>query len=482
MTADPTAWDWANPATWWSVGWGVLALHALGTLLALHALMRRRSPQGTMAWMLALFLMPAFAIPFYLVLGGGIIRRRRNKRRLPQESINRLLAPAHHRRVTPVGAERPLVRVSGQQPCGGNSVQLLEGGQQSYPELERELCGAQHSILLEFFIIKNDRVGNRLKEILQERAAQGVQVCVIYDEIGSYKLPLGYLRSLRRAGVRVASFNGRRYWWSSMLRLNYRNHRKLAIIDGRAALIGSLNVGIEYMHLDNAPYWRDTFVRLEGPIVSDAICSFAEDWHRATHEDISAQLTLPPAESAGEETCLLLPSGPANAPASVRQLPLLELVDAAPQRLWLASPYFVPDEAVASALQRAALRGVDVRLLLPRRSDNALAELAMLTYLPGLIDCGVQVLAYTRGFLHEKVALADNAFSTIGTANLDERSLSLNFELTLLMRGGHMAQQVADMLARDMQHCTPLRRQDWENTSLPRRLAAHFCRLLSPVL
>ncbi len=482
MTPDATAWEFLPPATWWGVGWGVTLLHTVGILLALHALMRRRSPQGTLAWMLALILMPALAIPFYLVLGAGFIRRRRCQRRLQRESVRRLLERSQPWRELPLGPERPLARLSGELPCGGNSVQLQEGGQRSYHELGRELSRAQHSILLEFFIIKNDRVGNSLRDILEERAAQGVQVYVIYDELGSYKLPMGYLRSLRKAGVHVASFNGRRYWWSSMLRLNYRNHRKLVIIDGRAALIGSLNVGIEYMHLDHAPHWRDSFVRLAGPIVSHASLSFAEDWHRATKEDISPLLASQPTETAGEAICQLLPSGPDNAPANVWQMCLLELIDHAAHRLWLASPYFVPDDAVTAALQRAALRGVDVRLLVPANSDNKLAQLAMLTYLPGLLDCGVNVLAYTRGFLHEKVALVDEAFSTIGTANLDERSLSLNFELTLLMRGGNMAQQVATMLERDMQHCTPLTRRDWENASLPRRLAAHFCRLLSPVL
>ncbi len=482
MMPEPTVWEQVSPATWWGVGWGVFLLHAAGTLLALHALMRRRSPQGTLAWMLALFLMPALAVPFYLVLGAGIIRRRRCRRRLPGHSVCRLQEEGLRWREIPQGPELPLTRLSAQWPCGGNGVQLLEGGMDSYLMLEREFCNAQQSILLEFFIIKNDRVGTRLREILEERASQGVQVYVIYDEIGSYKLPLGYIRSLRRAGVHVASFNGRRYWWSSMLRLNYRNHRKLVVIDGRAALIGSLNVGIEYLHLDGAPYWRDTFVRLEGPAVSQCSLSFAEDWHRATREDISDVLVQQPVGRGGAEVCQLLPSGPDNAPANVWQFCLLELIDSAASRLWLASPYFVPDDAVAAALQRAALRGVDVRLLLPASSDNSLAQFAMLTYLPGLLDCGVQVLAYTRGFLHEKVTLVDEAWCTVGTANLDERSLSLNFELTLLMRGGTMARQVAAMLARDMEFCTPLTLDNWNRASLPRRLAAHFARLLSPVL
>ncbi len=482
MQPDATAWEMLSSAAQWSIAAGAFLLHASGALLALHALMRRHSPQGTLAWMLALIFLSPLAVPFYLILGAGFIRRRRCKRRLPRESVRRLLEPVLPWSTTALGPERPLARLSGNLPCCGNGVQLQEGSSLSYHELGNALMQAQHSILLEFFIIKNDRAGTRLREILEERAAQGVAVYVIYDELGSYKLPLGYLRSLRKAGVHIASFNGRRYWWSSVLRLNYRNHRKLVVIDGKTALIGSLNVGIEYMHLDNAPYWRDTFVRLEGPITAHACLSFAEDWHRATREDISARFSQPPPTATGGETCQWLPSGPDNAPVNIWQTCLLELIGNATHRLWLASPYFVPDEAVTAALQRAALRGVDVRLLLPHKSDNQLAQLAMLSYLPGLLDCGVHVLAYTRGFLHEKVALVDSSYCTVGTANLDERSLSLNFELTLLIRGRFMAQQLAAMLERDMQHCRPLTRHDWENASLSRRLAAHFCRLLSPVL
>ncbi len=466
------------PPTWW--GLVALALHIAGGLLALHALMRVHSPQGTLGWMLALILAPACAIPFYLALAAARIRRRRGHN-LPPTSVARLMAESGQYALAAEGPEIPLARLSGQPPCGGNSVQLHPGGRASYAMLVEALQRAEHSILLEFFIIKDDRVGEGLRQLLEERAAAGVQVYVIYDELGSHKLPRGYLGSLRRAGVHVASFNGRRYWWSSFLRLNYRNHRKLVIIDGRRALIGSLNVGIEYMHMGEAPHWRDTFVSLEGPITARAQLSFADDWQRATHEDISATLRVE-AGRAGGSICQLLPSGPDNGAMNIWRATLLELIECAQQRLWLASPYLVPDEAVTAALSRAALRGVDVRIIVPQRSDSRLAELAMLTYLPGLMAAGVQVLAYTRGFLHEKVALVDSRYSTVGTANLDERSLSLNFELTLLMRGSDLADQVAAMLEQDMRDSILLTPDCWHKAALPRRIAAQLCRLLAPVL
>ncbi len=467
------------PPTWW--GFVALSLHIIGGILALHALMRKHSPQGTLGWMLALILAPACAIPFYLALAAARIHRRKGHH-LPPESVSRLLACLEEHSRPAVGLEIPLSRLSGQLPYCANRVQLHRGGQESYRMLLNALRQAQHSILLEFFIIKNDHVGEGLRRLLEERAASGVQVCVIYDELGSYKLPRGYLRTLRRAGVKVASFNGRRYWWSSFLRLNYRNHRKLVVIDGQRALIGSLNVGIEYMHMDDAPYWRDSFVSVEGPIVAQAQLGFADDWLRATHEDISPQLPSGNWTSTGREVCMLLPSGPDNGAMNIWRATLLELIESAQQRLWLASPYLVPDEAVATALCRAALRGVDVRLLVPQRGDSKLAALAMLTYLPGLIAAGVRVLAYTRGMLHEKLALVDSHSCTVGTANLDERSLSLNFELTLLMRGREMANKVASMLEEDMLASIPLTENCWRKAPLPRRIAAQLCRLIAPVL
>ncbi len=466
------------PPTWW--GLAALALHLLGGLLALHALMRTHSPQGTLGWMMGLILAPALTIPFYLALAAARIHRRKGHN-LPPASVARLLAGSEAQALPAQGLEIPLTRLSGQPPCGGNSVQLHRGGRESYRLLVESLRGAQHSILLEFFIIRNDRVGEGLRQILEERAAAGVKIYVIYDEIGSYKLPRGYLGSLKRAGIHVASFNGRRYWWSSFVRLNYRNHRKLVVIDGRCALIGSLNVGIEYMHMDAAPYWRDTFVSLHGPIVARAQLSFVDDWQRATHDDISPQLTTD-ATPAGDETCQLLPSGPDNRAMNIWQATLLELTESARRRLWLASPYLVPDEAVTAALCRAALRGVDVRLIVPQKGDNRLADLAMLTYLPVLMASGVRVLAYTRGVLHEKVALVDESYASVGTANLDERSLALNFELTLLMRGREMAERVASLLEEDMRDTLPLTAACWFRAPLLRRIAAQLCRLLAPVL
>ncbi len=461
-------------------GW-LAALHLTGFIFSLHALMRRHSPQGTLAWMLGLNLLPLLCIPLYLALGAERIRRH-TEERLPTNSVFAMLRGirAHLCPDAPGSLGHPLTGITGMPACSGNSVQLLRDGNDTYEALTRAIQNAHSSILLEFFIIRNDRVGNNLLRQLVRKAQAGVRVHVIYDEIGSHKLPRGYLRTLTEAGVRVASFNGRRFWWSSFLRINYRNHRKLVIIDSTQAYLGSLNVGLEYIRQRGKTYWRDTFAGLRGPIVAQCLLSFAEDWQRATGEDISELAREQ--EEAGDVTCRLIPSGPDDVPINAWELTLLEMAYRARRRLWLASPYFVPNAPVYTALTAAALRGVDVRILVPLKGDSTMANLALLTYLPELSNCGIQLLAYTPGFLHEKIALADESVCCIGTANLDERSLRLNYELTLLMEDTDASRRICQLLSDDMNQAIPLTPQHWYSVGFFARPAAHICRLLSPIL
>lgn len=461
-------------------GW-LAALHLTGFLFSLHALMRRHSPQGTLAWMLGLNLLPLLCIPLYLALGAERIRRH-TEERLPTNSVFAMLRGirAYLRPDEPGSLGQSLTGITGMPACSGNSVQLLRDGNDTYEALAKAIQNAHRSILIEFFIIRNDRVGNNLLRLLVRKARAGVCVHVIYDEIGSHKLPRGYLRTLTDAGVRVASFNGRRFWWSSFLRINYRNHRKLVIIDSTLAYLGSLNVGLEYIRQQGKTYWRDTFAGLRGPIVAQCLLSFAEDWQRATGEDISELAQQQ--EEAGTVTCRLIPSGPDDTPINAWELTLLEMAYRARRRLWLASPYFVPNDAVYAALTAAALRGVDVRILVPGKGDSTMANLALLTYLPELSYSGIQLLAYTPGFLHEKIALADESACCIGTANLDERSLRLNFELTLLMEDTDAAGRIRQLLIDDMKQARPLTPQYRHSIGFFTRLAAHLCRLLAPIL
>ncbi len=455
------------------------ALHIAGAGFALHALCRPHSPQGTIAWMLGLLLLPGITVPLYLFLGVARIQRHTTSRH-SRDSIQAFLKTLGAWEAGATRLNRTLCRCTGYSSCAGNSIRILQDGNDTYRDLLQAIRAAKHSILVEFFIIRNDRVGSTLRIALEEQARAGLQVYVIYDEVGSHKLPAGYLRSLRKAGVRISSVNGRRFWLSSILRINYRNHRKLVVIDSRLAYLGSLNIGLEYTQSNSQPYWRDTFVSLSGPIVCQCLLSFADDWKRATGQNITQLATAQP--SVGEHCCQLIPSGPEDGPINAWKLTLLEMAASAQERLWLASPYFVPDAAVQSALCAAAMRGVDVRVLLPKRSDNLAAGLAMRTFIPPMLAAGVRLLAYEPGFLHEKVCVEDSSICSIGTANLDERSLRLNFELTLLMNDKQATDQVAAMLQADMSHARRITPADWYKAPALIRLLSHCCKLLAPAL
>ena len=464
-----------------SAFWLLSFFHLLGVVFSLHALQQRHSPQGTIAWILGLNLLPYIAIPLYLALGAERIHRH-TEERLPTNAVAFMLKGIRQElEYTPPGSlSRTLTRHTGIPPCSGNKVTLLQDGRDTYAALAEAINKAHSSILIEFFIIRSDSVGNRLRKLLKKKADAGVQVYMIYDEIGSHKLPQGYLKILRKSGVNIASFNGRRFWWSSFLRINYRNHRKLVIIDSTEAYLASLNVGLEYIKTPGKTYWRDTFAHMRGPIVSQCLLSFAEDWQRATGENICHLASSQQVE--GTTRCQLIPSGPDDSPMNGWQLTLLEMAARARRRLWLTSPYFVPGAAVFAALTAASQRGVNVKILVPQKSDNLLANMALLTYLPELQSAGIHILAYTPGFLHEKIALADDDVCSIGTANLDERSLQLNFELTLVMEDKMMAETVEQLLLQDMNQSRPMLSSQWEETPFFSRIAAHLCRLLSPIL
>ncbi len=450
-----------------------------GAICALHALYNARSAQGAFAWSLALLLLPLPSIVLYLALGRRRLRHLMNSS-LPEGSVQSLRRLWQQHEGAPNSLERALSRLTGMDACSGNELQLLLNGEETYRSLLSAMEAARESILLEFFIIKDDKVGKLLGECLIRKARQGVHVHVIYDEIGSHKLPLGLIRQLRRAGVRISPFLGKRFWLSSFLRINHRNHRKLVIVDSQQAWLGGLNIGCEYLGKVDGMRWRDTFISLKGPAVAQAMLCFHRDWYRATQEDLHA-LTPKIIEPQGSQQAMCIPSGPEYS-INAWQSSFLLLAAQAQKRLWIATPYLIPSESVLQALYNAALRGVDVRIIVPERGNNIFCALARLNYIPELCQSGIKILGYQAGFLHQKVLLCDDDFSCIGSANLDNRSLSLNYELNCIIHDQHMAQQVESMLMEDMQYCSPITAEHWNKASLTTRFAARLCRLLSPVL
>ena len=343
-----------------------------------------------------------------------------------------------------------------------------------------DIACAEHYVLFQFYTLRDDRIGRRFREALEARARAGVRVYVLYDALGSLGLSRRYRRALADAGVEVSVFPARFGWVRRVLRLNFRNHRKIVVVDGHCGFMGGFNVGDEYLGRDpKLSPWRDTHLRLEGPVVQGLQLSFVRDWHFCT--DRMPDLSWAARPHAEDRTALVNASGPADA-AETASLLLAHAINSAERRLWIATPYFVPDTAVFSALQIAALRGVDVRVLAPRRSDNVLFRFVPYAYVAEARAAGVRFFLYEPGFMHQKVFLVDDDYAAISSANVDNRSLRLNFEVTVLLADGPFCADVAAMLEADFARATLVDDEEVRGRSLPFRIAVRVTRMLAPIL
>ena len=463
-------------------------IHAAGLIVAAHAILFARTSQGAVAWAMSLIFFPYLALPLYLVFGrkkfhGYVEARRQGDRRIDHLAANLLAAVEPARASFPRECDRFEVfnHLTLFPFTSGNTAGLLVDGDATFNAIFKAIEGATEYLLIQFFIIRDDTLGRRLVESLKKKAREGVRVCLLFDEIGSIALPAKFTSTLQAEGVHVHPFRSTR-GWGNRFQINFRNHRKIVVADGHSAFVGGHNVGEEYLGQSKRfGHWRDTHVVVSGPAVMAVQWSFVEDWHWATGEilELPARRSEAPPPGAGVRT-IVLPTGPAD-DISTCTLLFLAAISSARKRLWITSPYFVPDETVYDALQLAAIRGVDVRIMLPAKPDHLLVYLSSFSYLESAERVGVKFYRYQAGFLHQKVMLIDDDLAAVGTANLDNRSMRLNFELTLLFADEPFAQCVAAMLERDFDRCERATRGDLGRRALPFGVAVRIARLLSPV-
>ncbi|MEW9625766.1 cardiolipin synthase [Rhodanobacter geophilus] len=454
------------------IGAVVLLLHVLGVLAAAHALMHTRTPQGTIGWVLGLLLLPELTLVPYLFLGASRFRGYLN--------IHRRAAP--HGRPLPAaddgeGRYAALVAMQGRPFRTGHRLRLLIDGDATFAAIFAAIAEARHTLLVQFFIFHDDGLGRRMQQALLERAAAGVRVCVLYDGVGSHDLPRHYVETLRAGGVAIHPFATHR--WRNRFQLNFRNHRKIVVVDGARAFIGGLNVGDEYLGLKPplAP-WRDTHLEIRGPAVADLQQLFADDWQWIT----GAPPPLHPAPAAdGDARVLAIASSPADA-QETGSLFFVAAINAAHRRIWLTTPYFVPDSAVRAALRLAVLRGVDVRVLIPARPDHRTVFLASTLHAHHALRAGVRLFRYQPGFVHQKVLLVDDDCAAVGSINLDSRSFRLNFEASALVLDRGFAAEVEAMLHADFDRAREVDEHEYLDAPYLRRVAMHVARLFDPLL
>ncbi|WP_064575583.1 cardiolipin synthase [Cupriavidus gilardii] len=464
----------------------VLCFHLVGVFAAMHAVMTVRTAPGAIAWAGSLLLIPYLALVPYLVFGSSNFVGYVNARRFYRQQMRELrhgMEPQEREACIVRQPDHPglraLPRLTGLHCLSGNHVQLLVDGQATFAAIFTALKSARRVALVQFFIVHDDELGRELQALLCERAAAGVEIYFLYDSIGCHALPGHYVRRMAECGVKVSAFAPHR-GFVNRFQLNFRNHRKLVVVDGERAFIGGHNVGNEYMgrRPPLAP-WRDTHIEVRGPAVLDLQMTFAEDWYWASRE--VPTLLLPPAEPAGAMVCQVVPSGPADSQETC-SLFFVEAIQAARKRLWITTPYFVPDEAVFAVLRLAVLRGVDVRILMPGRADHKVVFAASTLYAYQAICAGIRIYRYIPGFLHQKVMLIDDELAAVGTANLDNRSFRLNFELTVMTADRAFAGQVEGMLLADFAQAREIGRDEYLAAPGLRRVAMHVAKLFAPIL
>lgn len=465
-----------------------IALHTVGFFMSIQAVMQTRTEQGAVAWALSLNTVPIIAVPAWMIFGDSHIDGYLAARRAGLEEVRPIadqfiknLEKAEAPSTSTNSTMETLEALASIPAMKGNKAELLIDGKNTYKSIFDAVEQAEKYILVQFFILRSDATGGELKQRLLARAREGVRVYVLVDDVGCLHLPQEYYDELRNGGVHIRKFMGSEDG-ANRFQLNFRNHRKIVVVDGNVAFLGGHNIGDEYLgeHPTLTP-WRDSHMRLTGPIVKAVQIPFIEDWHWATGElikDLDWEITAD--DFVGQMEAVCLASGPAD-PVETCSMFFLTAINNAKERVWISTPYFVPDKSMVTALQLAAIRGVDVRVIMPKMVDSKLVYYSSYSYLGELETAGVKLYRYTNGFIHQKVVVVDDDISAIGSANFDNRSFRLNFEVTGIIHDTSFNSEVAKMMSEDMENSVPTGSADFDEKSFAFRLTSRLARLLSPI-
>ncbi len=457
-----------NPSLW-------ILLSLAGPILAIihipSVLLRRSNPVGQLAWIMCLIALPYVGVLSWWVFGRTRIEKRKRKHAQIRSSFsdpNEAISEEGYQFQTTIN----------------NTIQTLVRGTEAYPEILQAINNAKHHVHLEFYIWNNDEVGRQFRDALEKAAKRGVIVRVIVDAVGSDAVLGSFFNELRIAGGKVAIFLPVRIFKRS-LRINFRNHRKIVVVDGQIAFTGGLNIGEEYND------WFDAFFRITGPMVHQFQRVFCEDWFFTRGEELvddiyySTEGTSAKSDSnipaIGEVRGRVIASGPDRDIDMIHSVFFIGITQAK-DRIYITTPYFIPDDAILAALRTAVMRGVDVRLLLPGKSDVRFAQWASRSYFSDLLKAGVRIFEYQSEILHAKLMVIDEQFSIIGSANMDSRSFRLQFEINMAIDSHAQNQKLAALFIQKQKEGIEIQSLTWSQRSKLTDLGEACARLFSPLL
>jgi cardiolipin synthase len=448
-------------------------------VLAGWIVLQKREPIATLSWIMSLALLPVLGLLIYHFLGPQRIRRQRLRRSRARASLDDTLPSGLTASQDCTTVARLGQSSTGFAPSSATRADLLSGGGATLDALLEAIAGASHHVHVEYYIFEPDHTGTALRDALVAKAKAGVRVRLLLDAIGSNRLREVFLAPLRAAGVEIAWFHPARLRWIWRPRVNLRNHRKVVVVDGRIGFTGGINITDDENERVRPDAFHDLHLRFEGEVVRWLQLAFLEDWNYATGKALRDERLWPAAE-AGRILAQVLPAGPDSPWEAIHRVQV-EAIHQADRRVWLVTPYFVPGEAAKMALTSAALRGLDVRVIVPARSDSIVVSAAARSYYDDLLAAGVRVFEYQPRMLHTKALLIDGDTCLVGSANFDHRSFRLNFELSVLLHDEALAGLLEAQLVQDLGHCLEIR-QDAVPAPFHRRLGDACARLFSPLL
>jgi len=472
--------------------WGIVAVLAfrlvyLAVILftIVIVLLDNRNPVKTMAWILVLVFLPVVGLAFYFFFG----RNTRKERLISKKGFSRLSKRpmAEYQAQEALGdftGRNQLIpffhRVSNALPFDGNDVQVFTDGYSMYQELFRRIAKAKHHIHLEFYIFENDAVGRLLRDLLIDKAREGVSVRLLYDDVGCWDVNSMFYDEMLCEGIEVRSFLKVRFPQFTS-KVNYRNHRKLAIIDGKVGFIGGMNIALRY--LKGVPWgvWRDTHICLKGKAVYGIQTAFLTDWFAVDRTLLTSAQYFPKMNSVGTSVAQIVTSDPVGEWHDI-MLGLVKAISCAQRYIYVETPYFLPTEQVMAAFQTAALSGVDVRLMIPKKADAFITHKGTMSYLDELMKAGVKVYFYRAGFLHSKLWVADDEWASVGSTNLDFRSFEHNFEANAFFYDEKTVCTLKEIFLEDMKKCMTLSQKIWDKRSFKNKIVESVVRLLAPLL
>ncbi|MFD1064591.1 cardiolipin synthase [Oceanobacillus locisalsi] len=455
--------------------------------------LERKDPTSSWAWVMVLLFIPVIGFILYLIFGRPISRShifewdqrsRMDVKKAVQKQIRSIEDDTFRLNHEDLRKHLDLVYLhlrNGEAVyTENNGVDIFTDGHEKFEALLEDIGRAKQHVHVQYYIMRNDGLGDRLANALIKKAKEGVCVRLLYDDMGSRSLKKSYIKRLREAGVLVEAFFPSRFIIN--FKINYRNHRKLTIIDGETGYIGGFNVGDEYLGLKSKMgYWRDTHLRVKGDAVQSMQTRFVLDWNQASKHQISYEEEHFQTVSGGEIGMQIVSSGPDSEYEQIKN-GYMKMIMEAEEYIYIQTPYFIPDESLRDAIRIAVLSGVDVKIMIPNKPDHPFVYWATMYYCGDLLNAGAEIFVYQNGFLHAKTIIVDGNIASVGTANIDVRSFRLNFEVNAFLYDVAVVERLIEEFNNDLAHSTQMTKKLYEKRSIGIRLKESISRLISPVL